>query len=242
METWQATLIGAIIGGVIVFVSSFLVQKWTQERIWRKERTLRAIDTMYGPLLSEMSMISELLKRFDPISSFPMKWTEIRHHHLYFTIPQKLRGELEAFYDRLEGYRILYEGAKGSIDRVVRDAMRSILSEEAIAPPRDLTINYRVFVVHQFVTMISLRDALLKGKTPRQLLEEKGVDVKGAETTVLVGGYGYPDIETINRLCEVALKKIQEDLLFQEMRNRNSSLLQDVQEIIKKLKNFIEEL
>jgi len=223
--------IGAIIGGF----STYLAQKRIQERAWKKESTQKMVDTIYGPLFREVNKIHESLDASD--EPHVEKLEKIRDHHLYFTTDEKLREDVDAVYNRIKRYLGLYDAAKGSAEHIaLKEARRNLVDRKADPA---IEVRYRLFVGNRFVKIISLPEALLKGKTPKALLEKQTRGFVEARIDVTVGGYGYSDNEAVHKVCENALGRTKKDPIIQGMNKEREILLQEAEKVIEKLKPFI---
>lgn len=95
-----AVLIAAGLGAFVTYT----VQSRTQKRTWKREATLRKIDTIYGPIYGEIMQIAESLSSNNIIQNIPPadKWDSIKGSYYYRLLDKDLRKELDDFYGLLK--------------------------------------------------------------------------------------------------------------------------------------------
>lgn len=223
------TSLGALLG----FLGSIIVQRQS----WKRESTLKMVDVIYGPLFREVNRVHESLKSFEKPMAGELE--KIMSHYLYFMVDEELRKSLSHFSNRIKRYSTIYEALKGPANEIARKVAEENLEKEKLTDPHDLSIHYRLFVGHKYLAAISLSEALLKGKTPKGILESIKQGLKESRILIDVGGYDYSDLEAVDRVCEKALREIRETPIFQQTKKESKSIIQQSERIIRRIKPFI---
>ena len=219
--------------------ATYLVQARLQDRVEKRrikrENFLEMRDAIYGPLFKAMNRIHGVLES----SSGELEVEEIEKvmaHYLYFMVSEELRKIIETFASRIKRYLIIQGATEGVADKITKDLIRENLQ---IQRQRDASILYRLFVGSAPVKTVGLYEAILLGKTPKEIIEKESVGLKGASIDIIVGGYGYSDTEKVHSVCQMALKKMKIDPMFREREAERKLLANQAQTIIDQLKPFI---
>ncbi len=106
-SAWIAGLgiISVLISVGLGSLLTYIVGSKTQRKTWKREATLRKIDTIYGPLYEEITETVELFSNdVSIVYDYPSaeKWTSIKKKYYYLLIDADLRNELSRFYELLE--------------------------------------------------------------------------------------------------------------------------------------------
>lgn len=86
---------------------------------------------------------------------------------------------------------------------------------------------------------VNLPQALLQDRTPNEILKEEAVGLKAISINITVGGYSYAAIEDVHKVCEIALQRVRNNPMFQERESERKYLIQEAENIIKRIKPFI---
>jgi len=220
----MSALIGAAIGGSIGFVGSYLIEK----RRWKRQTNLETAKTVYEPLFQQTMSFLVDVTHFKPLESLE-KLEEIRGNPLYWDIPEKMQVGLSDLADRLKTYHQLHRGTQGSIVQIIRETMREydLLGERA-----DPLIHYKAFFGSYFLAIISLDEALLKGKTPRELLASEIKDLRNVKIHITVSGYTAKEPKVVDATCKKALAKARKEPIIQQFRKHHESLIRELNQMI----------
>lgn len=157
----------------------------------------------------------------------------------YLTVYLKdLQDDLDSFLSRAEIYSNLCEGVKGPVDRILREeAERSLRGK--LDPQRvSHHITYWRSVDSQTIDRVEVLDALVMGKTPLQLLEERPT-IEGQEIRASVGGYRCPQREDVDDACRTTLVRLKEDTLFQRRENEKTVLIDKARSLYTRLHEIV---
>lgn len=226
-ESWLpviSALIGAAVGSIIGFVGSYLIQK----RTWKRQTDLEIVKTVYEPLFQEVVDIIYEVKNLKPLESLE-NFEEIKGNPLYYDTPENIQDDLSHLAEGLKRYQQLHRGTQGSIVQIIRETMREygLLGERA-----DPLIHYKAFFGSYFVAIISLDEALLKGKTPRELLKSEIKDLKNVKIHIIVSGYTAKEPQVVDETCKKALAKAKKEPIIQQFRKQHEVLTQGLNQMI----------
>ncbi|MFB0544348.1 MAG: hypothetical protein ACETVN_01425 [Asgard group archaeon] len=120
-----------ILGNILSFLLgagiTYIIDKKTQERAWKREYAVKAAETVYMPLCTQANSVIQFLDLypFRPVSTYLYegKWAVIRKENRHLMIDKTFRSKLDAFFEKLRNY-------KDKVDEF-RAEILSIISEEA---------------------------------------------------------------------------------------------------------------
>lgn len=236
---WNAGPLQLLFSFLTGSFATYLVQARLQDRVekrrTKREKFVEMKHIIYGPLFKAMNRIYEVLQS----SSGELKveeMEEVMAHYLYFMVSEELRKIIETFASRIKRYLIIQGATEGVADKITKDVIRENLQ---IQRQRDASILYRLFVGSAHVKGVGLYEAILLGKTPKEIIDKESVELKGVSIDTLVGGYAYPDTEKVHSVCQMALEKMKINPMFQEREAERKLLANQAQTIIDYLKPFI---
>ncbi len=138
MEIWLTSIISVTIGAALGFGGTLLIQKWTQERTWRREYGLKIIDKVYAPLYEEIGLLRGVFDKFGRIGAHSIwpgeeddyipgdKWDKIRSSYLYLMILDKdLKEGLDKFYNKRSDYAQWYSDSHDVIIKFLKNILNS---------------------------------------------------------------------------------------------------------------------
>lgn len=111
------SIAGPIVGIVAGSVVTYFVQNRTQRRSWKRDFTIKNIETIYGPLYNASLKIYSSLLHIDQVRSYsylPKEvWDGIQNSYVYHMIEdEELRKELENFYLMIQSFNDLCQYAR----------------------------------------------------------------------------------------------------------------------------------
>ena len=229
LESWLpvvSALIGAGVGGSIGFFGAYLIQK----RTWKRQTNLEIVKTVYEPLFQQIMSILIDVKNFRPLDARALKiFEEIKGNPLYWDILQEILVGSSQLDEHLKMYQQLRKAIQGPIYRITKGTMEEygLLKEGA-----DPLIHYKAFLdgTH-FITLVSLEDAILEGKTPRELVEREIRDLKNVKIQTVVSGFTAKENHMVDEACEKALVKAEREPVIQQFRKQHESLIQRLNQL-----------
>jgi len=228
IENWIAVL------SLVVAFSSLVVSWRYPSRARKKEM----IDRVYGPLLREFNVILQSVKDYDyEIRNKVEDLREIMSDFLFFKLENKLRNRIESFKTKLETYEIVHRVVKGIIEETIRMALPEISKNESDTFG---TVVFKLVVGNYLLNEVRLEEAILKEKTPRQILSER---FKFREEQLQIylpsGRIGEDKHRIVDDVCKRLLEIVKEDGTVRNMRERNQTILEDASQIIDELGKYI---
>jgi hypothetical protein len=156
----------AILGVIVGVVTTHFLSKAR----WRTERLTEGI---YRPLLGTIGRISETIREGGDPNLDSLK--KARYDGLYFVMDRQVRELSEEAYSAIREYKDAVEASRASIDTIVRQQIDRFAKGEDVEKFRSggHEVNYRAFIDHQYMGSIELRDCLLIGRMPSEILIER---------------------------------------------------------------------
>ncbi len=235
VENW-ISILSLIIASISVVVS------WYYRSQVRKDRI---IDRVYGPLLKVFNLLLVNIQDYYAVSYEDRyeKWdiedemNEIIDDYLFFEINRDLRKKIAAFYQELQNYKILYEAAKNH----VRDRIFEKMKDLGVEQPANLEINYILNVEGHPLEWFNSEEILLKGKTPKQELEdlisqfgENNFEIKVGGRTLLKEKH-----DDVDKILKDILNTTKKTPIVNQMNESNQNLVKDAEDIIQILEKNV---
>jgi len=223
-----SVIVGAIIGAVPTLVGSFVLQ----ERMWKQTRRKEAIDVVYGPLFAEVNRLQERAVRWDVLDFDEI--VKIMEHYRYFLVDGKTRDSVNLIVSLARHYNQLRKACEGPANRIAREQVKRELQEETS------DIKYRMFFEDQFIDIVSLEDAMIRGKTPKELLEERNpaINIKYVQFEALLEGRPV-DIRLADMASETAVNNFKAENIFQRLRLTQLNILDHSDNVINQIRSKI---
>jgi len=222
-------------GSLATYVVQARLQDRAEKRRVGRENSALMREVIYGPLFKQMNRIKEDLNSFQT-SRFE-EVEEIMRSHLYFLVSSEFRKTIESFCERVRRYALLELAVIGAAEQIIIETSKEMLKKQG--PATDLNIVYRLFVGSNHIDAVNLLQAILKNKTPREIMMEKAVGLKEVTVEITVGGYAYASNEDVHKTCEMALQKLRTNALFEQRESERKYLVSEVEKIIDRLRPFI---
>jgi hypothetical protein len=235
MDEWLtilATLLGAVIGGIIGFAGAYLVER----QRFKKERVIEMRDRIYGPMLMETSRILEVVTLFQ--SSYYNAQENLKKlgdDYLFFTLEQDLKSRFAMVIDRLEKYQTVRHAAEIKLNE---DAHQEIIESSG----------HNIGVSSVFLNMVlgetmaatlDLQTSIFLKTTPQDFIkkekekwsEDLQVDARfaGAKTT----------LEDFEFLYNSILTKMENEPLYQMEKEQRTRLTKELENLIEQIKPFV---
>lgn len=123
-------------GAGLGFGGSLLVQKWTQERAWKREYGLKSIETIYAPLYKDMLRLKNHFENYDQIREiwsesercnvYSEVWYKIHSSYLFLMILDKsFRARMDTFYEKLPESSQCYQDATRVVYQITEDILKT---------------------------------------------------------------------------------------------------------------------
>ncbi len=95
-----SALVFLVIGAALGFIGTYLVQRWGQNRAWKREYILKNVEEIFVPLYKEMHSYFALVEKYDllPHSIGNTQWNTIRNDYRDLFIEDVLRNKLNQLY------------------------------------------------------------------------------------------------------------------------------------------------
>lgn len=235
MDEWLtilATLLGAVIGGIIGFVGAYLVER----QRFKNERVIEMRDRIYGPMLMETSKILEVVTLFqNSYYNVQENLKKLGDDCLFFTLEQDLKSRFAMVIDRLEKYQTVRHAAEIKLNE---DAHQEIMESSG----------YNIGVSSVFLNMVlgetmaatlDLQTAIFLKTTPQEFIkkekekwgEDSEVDARftGAKTT----------LEDFEFLYTSILPKMEKEPLYQMEKEQRTRLTKELENLIEQIESFV---
>jgi len=218
------TLVGVLVGAVLTYFVSLRVRK--------KERLVEGI---YRPLLGQIGQISEKIENGEmpDLSGFE----KIMQDGMYFIINEEIRQETNRMHQRLKLYKNAYDGSTPYIDEIIREEVEKVLPQLE-DPERyrggGYDVNYRAFIIHQFMGSQSLRDSVRVDKTPVEVLREMRL-VSDSDIDSNIGGVSV-ERRFADAIAESVLERARVHVLIMFEKSFRQVVVRELRDLIEMLK------
>jgi len=221
-------VVGAIIGAVPAFFASLILQ----ERMWKKTLKKETVDIVFGPLFAEVNRTMENAEKLDTLNLDEI--IKVMRHYRYFLVDGKTRELLRGLVSQVRYYNQLRKACESPANRIAREQVARELQEDTS------DMKYRMFFDDQFIDIVSLEDALIRGKSPRELLEDRNptIDTKFVQFEALLKGRSV-DIRSADRASETAVMNFKSENLFQRLRIAQHNVCDQSIGVINRLRSKI---
>jgi gas vesicle protein len=229
-----ATLLGAVIGGIIGFVGAYLVQK----QLFKRERVTEMRDKIYGPILMETNDILEATRRFE--NSDPMiiqRLKEIAKNYLFLTYTdQDLKSKLSELIDRIGKYNTLKIAAQELYNNITQKEIRRAFGADIGATVYQVYLN--LLIGNMVVNSFYLHQAIFLKSNLKDFVEaEKEKWGKDITVEAYIGGKRSP--EDFESLCTNVGQEIEKEPLYQEERTQRMRLIEELEHFSEKIKELV---
>lgn len=157
-----ATLIAVLVG----FLASYFLQTKTQKRAWKREYSVKIVETVYSSLFKQIKGIIRQLEEKGYYNLGFGEWRSMQEDHRYFMVDEKFRTKLDNFLARVEVF-------DSATSEVRRNILREIISEEIkrvfnVEALKQVSLEVKYKDKHRsFSTSPDLIGCLLSGTHPK---------------------------------------------------------------------------
>jgi hypothetical protein len=220
-------LIGAIIGAFLGYLFSEMGQK--------KERLINGI---YRPLLGQVGNLFKEIEEGKPPDLTSYK--NVMQDGLYVVMKSQIREAADLAFFETKNYKDKYDASKGPIDRIIKQQIEKLARAKDLEKYRgaNYILNYTAFIEGTYMGGSMLRDSLLRGKMPAQVLIEKRPVLKNSNIISYIGGYEI-DRKLADSISQSSLKIADEDQIIKNTRSQRIILLDCLEKLIILLKKEI---
>jgi hypothetical protein len=139
---YQSSVFGTITGVVIGAAIGYFAQTKTQNRLWKREYTIKITEQVYGELFGEIkTILCNLESGFLGDVNIQGKWTQIQSDHRYFMVDQKFRENIDQFYNSLSSYNSAINKFDSATESILRKSANRIYNKMPQDTP-NLTFTY----------------------------------------------------------------------------------------------------
>ncbi len=217
---WLRDVVYVLIGGILGFVSSWVVSK--RERKWARADQRR--ERIYGPLEDELTNLSLALPRNEDVLSKCAEYPRIKLERLRYMIPQQLREKLIELYEQVIPK---YTEEKSGLANKYRNMIGTELTRD-LRPPSGYDPNIIITATSRpyVARLASLAYWLLEGQIPRAVEQNISADIRDVKEDSRNFQYG-----TWQEFFESWRKRQQDDIDFKnfvETRDRATTLVLEI--------------
>jgi gas vesicle protein len=237
--TIVATLLGAVIGGVIGFAGAYLVER----QRFKKERVIEMRDKIYGPMFMETSKTLEALKSFQRNYGSLGNLKNLTDTYLFFTIGQDLKSRFSEVMDRFEKYPTVRFAAETALEDAVKEEVEKTFVVKIVGSSGGAEYDYiRLLMGKIMASALDLKSAIFLKLAPRDFIK-KEKEKWGKDIQVEVSLVGIPKakntLDEFESLYLSILAKMEKEPLYLTEKEQRTRLTIELENLIKQIEPFV---
>lgn len=224
---------------------TYFVQRHTQKRAWKREYSVKIVETVYGALFGDLKRIIRVLEGGGyPELSFG-EWKDFQNDHRYIMVDERFRKRLDNFAEKVEKYRFAVYNLKNKVlPKIVNEETKRVFNVES-----DRNTELRVKYVEgndTSTTSLDIIECLLsKNQTPTQYFLRKKPKVLITEYFVRIQKIGkvvdFRDSQKINEFWKSCLDRMFRDNTHNFVILEQQTILSESRKIMEEIVNRIQE-
>lgn len=231
---------------LIGFGITYFVQTRTQKRAWKREYSVKIVETVYGPFYKELKKIIEYLqRRYYTYGANLGLWKEFQQDHRYFMVDEDFRTRLDRLCKRLEMY---FE----AVVRLRSEIVKKIVIEE--------TERFYKIKTNEIPTIQINYTKNYQKRSDNPDFIECVISERHPIDSVKLNEPGSSDLDLVLRIISIdnkptnipyssdfdkfwqsCIKRMKEEEAYKFMVQENSSLLEEARRVQKEIVKRIEE-
>ncbi len=214
----------------------------SEKRKIAREHAILMREKIYGPLLRVFTEFLRLTEDAeDPAySSFPdtpiSAFADIMNDYLYLLADEKLRNSVSKIHSELPGYSKLHLSARNAVEEIADSELKKAYPELRI---RSSELTFRLQDHGVMVKAFNFEEAALKKTNPIDLFRKEMTELEKPEIEVYGSGARLEDLTKIGAVVEQIVKLAWKESRLIEYDLRRTKLVNDMKEVIIKLKKKI---
>ena len=230
------TLVGIIVGAGI----AYFVQTKTQNRAWKREYSVKIVETVYSSLFKAATrIIPSLEKKYYRQISFG-EWETMQEDHRHLMVDEKFRTKLDDFSERVQNYsNAVYELRNENLPKIANEETERVFNVEAIGHAT-LEVTAPSLLEKPNIIRCLISETHPKDEALRNTPESSNVrfDIRIQMTK---GTFTHSnDLSKFNEFWESCLKRMREDKTYRFIIEENDKLLEEARKVKKELVKRIE--
>jgi hypothetical protein len=236
--TIVATLLGAVIGGIIGFAGAYLVER----QRFKKERVLEMRDKIYGPMFRETNEILEALKSFEGSYYNDLQNLKgLRNDYLFFTIGQDLKKRWFELMDRLGKYQTVRYATEINLDDAAKQYVEETFRISFTGSSGGAENNYlRLLKGKPMASALNLKCAIFLKLAPQDFIKKEkwgeGMQVDASLTGVPRAMNTLEEFET---MYGAMLAKMEKDPYYLEEKEQRIHLIKELESFLGQIEPFV---
>jgi len=235
----------ALVSVLVGFLASYLLQTLTQKKAWKREYSVKIVETVYGSLFGDLKTIIRVLEGGGYSQLSFGEWRDFQNDHRYLMVDERFRKRLDNFSKRVDEYNsAIYNLKTRSLPKIVSEEANRVFNVET-----DKNLELRVKYVEGNDTLTSSLDIieciLSKMQTPTQYFLRNKPKVLITEYFVRIQKIGevvdFRDPQKINEFWQSCLRSFFRDNTYIFVVQEQQALLPEARKIMEEIVNRIQE-
>lgn len=232
--TIVATLLGAVIGGIIGFAGAYLVEG----QRFKKERVIEMRDKIYGPMLMATSRILEAVKLFQN----PIFWNDqnnlkkLEDDYLFFALEQDLKSRWSEVMDRFEKYQKVRYAAEIRLNENSKQQIMEISGGLNIGVS---SVFLGLFIGEITASTLDLQTAIFLKLAPKDFIK-KEKEKWGEDSQIEARFSGVKTtLEKFESLYASILTKMEKEQLYHTENEQRTRLIKELESLLGQIEPFV---
>lgn len=178
-----------ILGNILSFLLgagiTYIIDKKTQERAWKREYAVKVAETVYMPLCTQINLVTRFLERnpFRPVPDYLYygEWTRIRKENRHLMVDRGFRSKIVAFFDKLRNYKDNVDEFRANILSITKGEAERVFKIKTRGNDPEFRVRYEednqqvshsgIKVIDHLISQGHPKEYILKNN-PQRVIEE----------------------------------------------------------------------
>ena len=224
---------------------AYFVQTKTQKRAWKREYSIKIVETVYSDLFRTIknNILSLESKGYRRITFGD--WDTMQDDHRYLMVDEKFRTKLDEFCKRMENYSsAIYELREVILKRVAKEETKRIFNVELLNIPQ-FEVKYKEDN-HDHQQTVNYTNCLITDTYPTKHVSKEKPNISNSMLTIRIRSldgetHHFHDKDKVKEFWESCIKRMKEHNTYKFVIEENDKLLDEARKMNKEIGNRIEE-